>query len=112
MFCTRLSIRLVGLKALSSVTVFIMRRWKLLLLLNTFAMAAFIIFWGRCDLRAGKSGDTRSHLNGSGLDPGSSNDALLKRLGSLEDVVYRRLNGNDAVVNDSSSKSFWSLAEL
>ncbi|XP_062872415.1 polypeptide N-acetylgalactosaminyltransferase 17 [Trichomycterus rosablanca] len=72
---------------------FIMRRWKLLLLLNAFAMAAFITFWGKCDLRASKAGDSQSHPNGSALDPGITNEALLKRLGSLEDVVYRQLNG-------------------
>ncbi len=65
-------------------------------------MAGFITFWGKCNLRttktvgqqavaAGMRGQT--HLNGSAQETSITHDVLLKRLGSLEDVVYRQLNG-------------------
>uniref|UniRef100_A0AAR2JC33 Polypeptide N-acetylgalactosaminyltransferase n=1 Tax=Pygocentrus nattereri TaxID=42514 RepID=A0AAR2JC33_PYGNA len=80
---------------------FVMRRWKILLVLNAFAVAGFLTFWGKCTVRTGRGsgqqaptdarGQTR--LNGSAVDTGITHEVLLKRLGSLEDVVYRQLNG-------------------
>uniref|UniRef100_A0A673KJY7 Polypeptide N-acetylgalactosaminyltransferase n=1 Tax=Sinocyclocheilus rhinocerous TaxID=307959 RepID=A0A673KJY7_9TELE len=81
---------------------FVMRRWKILLVLNVFTMAGFITFWGKCNLRTTKAvgqqavaADVRgqTHLNGSAQETSITHDVLLKRLGSLEDVVYRQLNG-------------------
>uniref|UniRef100_A0AAY5EH98 Polypeptide N-acetylgalactosaminyltransferase n=1 Tax=Electrophorus electricus TaxID=8005 RepID=A0AAY5EH98_ELEEL len=76
------------------------RRWKILLVLNAFAVAGFVTFWGKCNLRTSKAtgqqapidarGQTR--LNGSAQDASITHEVLLKRLGSLEDVVYRQLN--------------------
>lgn len=81
---------------------FVTRRWKILLVLNAFAVGGFLTFWGRCSVRMGRSAGQRepnglrghARLNGSGVDTGITHDVLLKRLGSLEDVVYRQLNGN------------------
>uniref|UniRef100_A0A671PXW8 polypeptide N-acetylgalactosaminyltransferase n=1 Tax=Sinocyclocheilus anshuiensis TaxID=1608454 RepID=A0A671PXW8_9TELE len=81
---------------------FVMRRWKILMVLNVFTMAGFITFWGKCNLRTTKAvgqqavaADVRgqTHLNGSAQETSITHDVLLKRLGSLEDVVYRQLNG-------------------
>lgn len=71
-----------------------MRRWKLLVVLNAFAVAGFFTFWGKCDVRLNKIGNGHTRLNGSSSDSSISQEVLLKRLGSLEDVVYRQLNGN------------------
>lgn len=73
---------------------FMMRRWKVLVVLNVFAVAGFFTFWGKCDVRSNKIVNSYTRLNGSSSDPGISHEVLLKRLGSLEDVVYRQLNGN------------------
>lgn len=79
---------------------FAMRRWKILLVLNVFTVVGFVTFWGKCNLRAIKAqqarADTRpqTHSNGSAQEISISHDVLLKRLGSLEDVVYRQLNGD------------------
>uniref|UniRef100_A0A673K4K1 Polypeptide N-acetylgalactosaminyltransferase n=1 Tax=Sinocyclocheilus rhinocerous TaxID=307959 RepID=A0A673K4K1_9TELE len=81
---------------------FVMRRWKILLVLNVFTVAGFITFWGKCNLRTTKvvgqqaaAADVRgqTYLNGSAQETSITHDVLLKRLGSLEDVVYRQLNG-------------------
>lgn len=64
------------------------------MVLNVFAVAGFVTFWGKCDLGLNKIVNGHVHLNGSSSDPSISHEVLLKRLGSLEDVVYRQLNGN------------------
>ncbi|XP_007248710.3 polypeptide N-acetylgalactosaminyltransferase 17 [Astyanax mexicanus] len=94
-------IRLIGFRTPKSLMAFVMRRWKILLVLNAFAVAGFLTFWGKCNIRTSRGSgqqvptDTRgqTRLNGSALDSGIIQEVLLKRLGSLEDVVYRQLNG-------------------
>ncbi|TRY94656.1 hypothetical protein DNTS_021564 [Danionella cerebrum] len=93
--------RLAGFRTPKSFIAFVMRRWKILLVLNVFTVAGFITFWGKCNLRPTKGvgqqkpADVRGqdYLNGSEHEISVSHDVLLKRLGSLEDVVYRQLNG-------------------
>lgn len=71
----------------------VFRRWKVLLVLNLLAAAGFLTFWARCNSRLFRSG---SEVPDDGRRPrsnGTGHEALLKRLGSLEDVVYRQLNG-------------------
>ncbi|KAI7800754.1 putative polypeptide N-acetylgalactosaminyltransferase-like protein 3 [Triplophysa rosa] len=91
--------RFAGFRTPTSFMAFVMRRWKILLVLNVFTVVGFITFWGKCNLRAIKAqqaaADTRlqTHTNGSAQEISISHDVLLKRLGSLEDVVYRQLNG-------------------
>ncbi|KAL2095771.1 hypothetical protein ACEWY4_007919 [Coilia grayii] len=80
---------------------FMTRRWKVLLVLNVIAVGGFITFWGKCNIRTSKgiglevSADLRRHtrLNITGQDTSITHEILLRRLGSLEDVVYRQLNG-------------------
>ncbi|XP_063061505.1 polypeptide N-acetylgalactosaminyltransferase 17 [Engraulis encrasicolus] len=77
------------------------RRWKVLLVLNLIAVGGFITFWGKCNIRTPKgigleaSADLRrhTHFNITGQDTSITQEILLRRLGSLEDVVYRQLNG-------------------
>lgn len=64
------------------------------MVLNAFAVAGFFAFWGKCDVRLNKFVNGHTRLNGSSSDLTISQEVLLKRLGSLEDVVYRQLNGN------------------
>ncbi|XP_055052136.2 polypeptide N-acetylgalactosaminyltransferase 17 isoform X3 [Misgurnus anguillicaudatus] len=90
--------RFTGFRTSKYVMAFVMRRWKILLVLNVFTMVGFITFWGRCNLHVTKAhqpaADTRMQsVIRSAQKTGISNDVLLKRLGSLEDVVYRQLNG-------------------
>lgn len=70
------------------------------MVLNVIVVAGFMTFWARCNT---------SNVKGTGLNPSGyrkrlrtnstnqgssiSQEVLLKRLGSLEDVVYRQLNG-------------------
>lgn len=99
--------RFAGFRTPKSFMAFVMRRWKILLVLNVFMMAGFITFWGKCNLRTTKAvgqqaaaADMRgqTHLNGSAQETSITHDVLLKRLGSLEDVVYRQLNGNFFII--------------
>ncbi|XP_016306048.1 putative polypeptide N-acetylgalactosaminyltransferase-like protein 3 [Sinocyclocheilus anshuiensis] len=94
--------RFAGFRTPKSFMAFVMRRWKILLVLNVFTVAGFITFWGKCNLRTTKvvgqqaaAADVRgqTHLNGSAQETSITHDVLLKRLVSLEDVVYRQLNG-------------------
>ncbi|XP_029026772.1 polypeptide N-acetylgalactosaminyltransferase 17 [Betta splendens] len=78
----------------------VFRRWKVLLALNLLAVAGFVTFWARCNSRVFQSSGPeasadgkRPRANGTGQGLGASHEVLLKRLGSLEDVVYRQLNG-------------------
>lgn len=84
----------IRFRLLLSLMAFMIRRWKLLVVLNAFVVAGFFTFWGKCDVRLNKIPHGHTRLNGSSSDPGVSQEVLLKRLGSLEDVVYRQLNGN------------------
>lgn len=66
----------------------------MLVVLNMFAVAGFYTFWGKCDIWLKKPVNGHTRINGSLSEPSISHEVLLKRLGSLEDVVYRQLNGN------------------
>ncbi|KAM9319009.1 polypeptide N-acetylgalactosaminyltransferase 17 [Pholidichthys leucotaenia] len=84
---------------------FVYRRWRLLLVLNVLALAGFVTFWARCNTAralhpaepdvpaAAAAAAHRLPGNGTAQGPGVSHEVLLKRLSSLEDVVYRQLNG-------------------
>lgn len=73
----------------------------MLLVLNVIAVAGFVTFWARCNSRtvraAGQdfAADARRYAryNLTAQASSVSHETLLKRLGSLEDVVYRQLNG-------------------
>ncbi|PWA19468.1 hypothetical protein CCH79_00019051 [Gambusia affinis] len=76
------------------------RRWRVLLLLNVLAVAGFMTFWAKCNTRSvqavgpeGPADGRRPRANGTAQGPSVSHEVLLKRLSSLEDVVYRQLNG-------------------
>uniref|UniRef100_A0A8C6TGW0 Polypeptide N-acetylgalactosaminyltransferase n=1 Tax=Neogobius melanostomus TaxID=47308 RepID=A0A8C6TGW0_9GOBI len=76
----------------------VLRRWRVLLVLNVLAVGGFMTFWTRCNTRSFQAGDVDiegSRGRSNGTMPGSdiSHELLLKRLSSLEDVVYRQLNG-------------------
>lgn len=104
--------RFAGFRTPKSFMAFVMRRWKILLVLNVFTVAGFITFWGKCNLRTTKgvgqqaAADVRgqTHLNGSAQETIITHDVLLKRLGSLEDVVYRQLNGISFIITNNSTK--------
>lgn len=80
-----------------------LRRVKVLLVLNLIAVAGFVIFLAKCRPIAVRSGDTfheiRPRAEAANLSAHSASpiqDAVLKRLSLLEDIVYRQLNGKDA----------------
>lgn len=62
-------------------------------------VAGFMTFWAKCNTRTFHGGaeaaadGRRPRSNGTAQGPSMSHDVLLKRLSSLEDVVYRQLNG-------------------
>lgn len=77
-----------------------LRRVKVLLVLNLIAVAGFVIFLAKCRPIAVRSGDTfheiRPRAEPANLSAHSASpiqDAVLKRLSLLEDIVYRQLNG-------------------
>ncbi|NWR34070.1 GLT17 acetylgalactosaminyltransferase, partial [Tachuris rubrigastra] len=77
-----------------------LRRVKVLLVLNLIAVAGFVLFLAKCRPITAKSGDSfhdihpRAEVANSTAHGGSSiQDAVLKRLSLLEDIVYRQLNG-------------------
>ncbi|MFT7803725.1 putative polypeptide N-acetylgalactosaminyltransferase-like protein 3 [Arapaima gigas] len=81
---------------------FVLRRWRMLLVLNVIVVAGFMTFWAKCNSRAmmkasaqDSTADTRrlARYNLSAHGASVSHETLLRRLGSLEDVVYRQLNG-------------------
>ncbi|XP_029922312.1 polypeptide N-acetylgalactosaminyltransferase 17-like [Myripristis murdjan] len=80
---------------------FVFRRWRVLLVLNVLAVAGFMTFWAKCNTRSvpavgqeATADGKRPRGNGTAQQgAGISHEVLLKRLGSLEDVVYRQLNG-------------------
>lgn len=68
------------------------------MVLNVIAVAGFITFWARCNNhqangREALADDRRPRVNRMAQGPNISHEMLLKRLNSLEDVVYRQLNG-------------------
>ncbi|XP_072308676.1 polypeptide N-acetylgalactosaminyltransferase 17 [Eucyclogobius newberryi] len=76
------------------------RRWRVLLVLNVLAVCGFMTFWTTCNTRTFQAsyvdtgaGGKRLRSNGTTPEYDISHDLLLKRLSSLEDVVYRQLNG-------------------
>ncbi|RMC10895.1 hypothetical protein DUI87_12608 [Hirundo rustica rustica] len=78
-----------------------LRRVKVLLVLNLIAVAGFVLFLAKCRPIATKSGDSFhdihpraevTNLTAHGIS--SIQDAVLKRLSLLEDIVYRQLNGH------------------
>lgn len=79
---------------------FVFRRWRVLVVLNVLAVAGFMTFWAKCNTRTFHQGGAeaaadgrRPRGNGTAQGPSMSHEVLLKRLSSLEDVVYRQLNG-------------------
>ncbi|XP_057695533.1 polypeptide N-acetylgalactosaminyltransferase 17-like [Corythoichthys intestinalis] len=84
-----------------------LRRWRLLLVLNVLAVAGIMTLWSRCTrtapaLRAVAPGvpvvaadadAERGRPNRANGTAAVSHQVLLNRLSSLEDVVYRQLNG-------------------
>lgn len=80
-----------------------LRRVKVLLVLNLIAVAGFVLFLAKCRPIAVRSGDAfheiRPRAEAANLSAHSASpiqDAVLKRLSLLEDIVYRQLNGKDA----------------
>lgn len=66
------------------------------------AVAGFMTFWAKCNTRSFQAAGPeaaadrkRPRGNGTALGPSISHEVLLKRLSSLEDVVYRQLNGKE-----------------
>uniref|UniRef100_A0A8C0QHR3 Polypeptide N-acetylgalactosaminyltransferase n=1 Tax=Canis lupus familiaris TaxID=9615 RepID=A0A8C0QHR3_CANLF len=77
-----------------------LRRVKVLLVLNLIAVAGFVLFLAKCRPIAVRSGDAfhelRPRAEAANLSAHSASpiqDAVLKRLSLLEDIVYRQLNG-------------------
>lgn len=80
-----------------------LRRVKVLLVLNLIAVAGFVLFLAKCRPISVRSGDAfheiRPRAEAANLSAHSASpiqDAVLKRLSLLEDIVYRQLNGKDA----------------
>ncbi|KAK2117366.1 Polypeptide N-acetylgalactosaminyltransferase 17 [Saguinus oedipus] len=76
-----------------------LRRVKVLLVLNLIAVAGFVLFLAKCRPIAVRSGDAfheiRPRAEVANLSVHSASpiqDAVLKRLSLLEDIVYRQLN--------------------
>lgn len=85
-----------------------LRRVKVLLVLNLIAVAGFVLFLAKCRPITAKSGDSFHdvhpraevvNLTAHGI--GSIQDAVLKRLSLLEDIVYRQLNGRSAAASNA-----------
>ncbi|CAJ1064911.1 polypeptide N-acetylgalactosaminyltransferase 17 [Xyrichtys novacula] len=79
---------------------FLLRRWKVSLVLNVIAVAGFITYWARCNTHSPQASglvtaadEKTPRSNRMAQGPNISHEVLLKRLSSLEDVVYRQLNG-------------------
>ena len=75
----------------------------MLLVLNLIAVAGFVLFLAKCRPISVRSGDSfheiRPRAEAASLSAHSASpiqDAVLKRLSLLEDIVYRQLNGKDA----------------
>ncbi|KAM4815509.1 polypeptide N-acetylgalactosaminyltransferase 17-like, partial [Thomomys bottae] len=76
-----------------------LRRVKVLLVLNLAAVAGFVLFLARCRPIAVRGGDAfhelRPRAEAANLSAPARpvQDAVLRRLSLLEDIVYRQLNG-------------------
>ncbi|XP_028938645.1 polypeptide N-acetylgalactosaminyltransferase 17 isoform X2 [Ornithorhynchus anatinus] len=77
-----------------------LRRVKGLLALNLVAVAGFVLFLAKCRPGAVRTGDPLPEPQPRAQEdprsprgPGPVQDAVLKRLSLLEDIVYRQLNG-------------------
>lgn len=77
-----------------------LRRVKVLLVLNLIVVAGFVLFLAKCRPIAVRNGDAfheiRPRAEAANLSAHSASpiqDAVLKRLSLLEDIVYRQLNG-------------------
>ncbi|XP_074246426.1 polypeptide N-acetylgalactosaminyltransferase 17 isoform X2 [Saimiri boliviensis] len=77
-----------------------LRRVKVLLVLNLIAVAGFVLFLAKCRPIAVRGGDAFHEIrpraevaNLSAQSASPIQDAVLKRLSLLEDIVYRQLNG-------------------
>uniref|UniRef100_A0A8D2MKQ9 Uncharacterized protein n=1 Tax=Zonotrichia albicollis TaxID=44394 RepID=A0A8D2MKQ9_ZONAL len=90
-----------------------LRRVKVLLVLNLIAVAGFVLFLAKCRPITTKSGDSYhdihpraevANLTAHGIS--SIQDAVLKRLSLLEDIVYRQLNAH---VGDLALKCFGTI---
>lgn len=75
----------------------------MLLVLNLIAVAGFVLFLAKCRPISMRSGDSfheiRPRAEAANISAHSASpiqDAVLKRLSLLEDIVYRQLNGKDA----------------
>lgn len=80
-----------------------LRRVKVLLVLNLIAVAGFVLFLAKCRPISVRNGDAfheiRPRAEAANLSVHSASpiqEAVLKRLSLLEDIVYRQLNGKDA----------------
>lgn len=80
-----------------------LRRVKILLVLNLIAVAGFVLFLAKCRPITVKGGESFhevhpraevTNLTSHGVSP--IQEAVLKRLSLLEDIVYRQLNGRTA----------------
>ncbi|XP_069368436.1 polypeptide N-acetylgalactosaminyltransferase 17-like [Paralichthys olivaceus] len=76
------------------------RRWRILVILNVLAFAGFMTFWTTSQTGSIQEASVEVQANErrqSGHEPPQvpdiNQDVLLKRLRSLEDMVYRQLNG-------------------
>lgn len=84
-----------------------LRRVKVLLALNLLAVAGFVLFLAKCRPIAVKTGDSFHEVHPraevanltahGGISP--LQDAVLKRLSLLEDIVYRQLNGRHSCLS-------------
>ncbi|XP_035242232.1 polypeptide N-acetylgalactosaminyltransferase 17 isoform X2 [Anguilla anguilla] len=91
----------VRFRSTATLMAFVLRRWKILLVMNVIAVAGFMSFWAKCSsstitaIGQNSHGNVKRHsrYNLTIQRSSISHEALLKRLASLEDVVYRQLNG-------------------
>ncbi|ELK24826.1 Putative polypeptide N-acetylgalactosaminyltransferase-like protein 3 [Myotis davidii] len=95
-----------------------LRRVKVLLVLNLIAVAGFVLFLAKCRPIAVRSGDAfheirpraeATNLSAHGASP--IQDAVLKRLSLLEDIVYRQLNGQYLSLSSNTNGSPWPAPE-
>jgi len=95
-----------------------LRRVKVLLVLNLIAVAGFVLFLAKCRPITAKSGDSFHdvhpraevvNLTARGIS--SIQDAVLKRLSLLEDIVYRQLNGRSRSAGHNAGVRPWAPSE-
>lgn len=72
------------------------------MVLNVIVVAGFITYWSKCNTRSVQDAGTEAPADGkrprgnrTAQGPSISHEVLLTRLSSLEDVVYRQLNGKE-----------------